>query len=91
MTYGLQVYASDGVTLRLDISDKTPRLFSVSDVVVPASGTTTVTVSSAATPTNSVAVLDNGVEAVTTATGQVTIYGSSTQSGATKLRMLLLE
>jgi hypothetical protein len=88
MTYGLQTTNSLG-NITLDISDRTPRLISVTGVTVPTSGSTTVSVSSIATITNSVAVLDNGAEAVVTSTGTVTVYGSQSNSGNTNLKLLV--
>lgn len=89
MSYGIQIKnAGGGVTL--DISDRTPRLVSITAVTVPTAGTnTTVSVSSGATTANSIAILDSGAEAQVTSTGTVTLYGSSTYSGSTNLKLLL--
>lgn len=72
MSYGLEVRDSSG-TLTLRVTDKTMRLANYLAVTSPTSGTSTVTVSSSATPTNSVAVLENGATAEVTSSGTVTL------------------
>jgi hypothetical protein len=92
MSYGLQINNSaGGLTLR--VTDRTIRLASVLAVTSPSSGTTTVTVSSSATPTNSIAVLENGATAAVSSTGTVTLNTASFATSGeynTKLKVYLL-
>lgn len=89
-SYGLQTFAPDGTTLRLNISDRTPRLITtVTAVPVPTgAGTTAVSVPGVSTTSTSTVVLtDSGATAQITATNTVTIYGTY-DGGTTKLRVL---
>lgn len=88
MSYGLQVFESNGTTLRLDVSDRTPRLLvSRTATPVPAStGTTSVTVSGVAT--TNLAYTDSGAPAKVTAANTVTIYGLAS-AGTTTLRVMV--
>lgn len=87
MSYGLEILnSSGGVTL--SISDRTPRLRTiVTGVTVPTSstGTTTVTVSGAAT--TDIALTDAGAPAVVTSANTVTVYGTN-DGGTTNLKVL---
>lgn len=85
MTYGLQFFSADGTPL-LEISDRTVRLKTLTAVTVPASGTTTVSVSNTSNTSNAIAVTENGAPAQVTSTGTVTIYGGGA-SGTTNLRV----
>lgn len=92
MPFGLQINDSGGSAI-LNINDKTIRLAQILSVTSPSSGTTTVSVTSSATPSNSIAVLDNGASASVTSAGNVTLQQSTfSDSGSynTKLRIYLL-
>lgn len=85
MPYGFQFFSADGTPL-LEISDRTVRLKTLTDITVPTSGTATVTVSNTSNTSNAIAVTENGAPAQVTSTGTVTVYGGGA-SGNTKLRV----
>lgn len=87
MSYGLQVFESNGTTLRLDVSDRTPRII-VSRTATPVpstTGTTNITVSGVAT--TNFAYTDSGAVAKVTAANTVTVYGTAA-GGTTTLRIM---
>lgn len=90
-SFGLQTFAPGGTTIRLDISDRTPRLITtVTGVSVPsgANTTSTVTVSGVSTTnTNTVVLTDSGAAAAVTGTNTVSVYGTY-DGGTTRLRVL---
>jgi hypothetical protein len=88
MTYGLQVFDSNG-NITLNISDNIPRMVTSGSVTVPASGTVTQTVSSSANTSNSIVINDANVTSAVTSTGQVTFYSNGT-STTTNYRVLVL-
>lgn len=93
MSYGLQIQdASGAITLRA--TDKTIRFAGIVSVTVPTTGTTNVNITSDATTTNSIVVLDNGANVEVTSTGVATISSGrfiDSNDYITKLRVFLVD
>lgn len=92
MSFGIEIYDSSGNSL-LSMSDRTIKLAADVTVTTPTSTPTTVSVSNNITPTNSVAILENGADAEITSTGVVTLkpqYFEDSGLYNTSLKVVLL-
>lgn len=92
MSYGIEIYDSNGSSI-LSMSSKTIKLAADITVTTPTSGTSTVSIPSNLTPTNSIAVLDNGATVDVTSTGVATLksaYFDDSNLYSTKLKVFLL-